>query len=123
LKKSYSPRLELSNDLWHATFTKVNQDNSRLLVVGSQIGSLIFSSYFGHSLCFEYPNGLCELNLNVHVSRALQWYKYFVNPMSFDPCNCPLKIWKSIEIPTPKVGAHLGVCGVIPSHSPTLLRA
>jgi hypothetical protein len=29
--------------------------------------------------------------------------------MNFDPWNCSLKIWKSIGIPTPKVGAHLRV--------------
>jgi hypothetical protein len=29
--------------------------------------------------------------------------------MDFDHCNCSLKIWESIEIPTPKVGVHLGV--------------
>jgi len=33
--------------------------------------------------------------------------------MSFDPCNRLLKIHESIKIPTPKVGAHLGVCGFI----------
>jgi hypothetical protein len=37
--------------------------------------------------------------------------------------NCSLKIWESIGIPIPKVGAHLGVWGFIPSHSPTLPRA
>jgi hypothetical protein len=31
--------------------------------------------------------------------------------MSFDPCNRLLKIWKSIETQTPKVGANLGVWG------------
>jgi sterol desaturase/sphingolipid hydroxylase (fatty acid hydroxylase superfamily) len=40
--------------------------------------------------------------------------------MSFDPCNCPLKVWESIGILTPKVGVHLEVWGFIPSHSPTL---
>jgi len=40
--------------------------------------------------------------------------------MNFDPFNCFLKIQKSIRTPTPKVGTHLGVCGFIPSHSPTL---
>ncbi len=43
--------------------------------------------------------------------------------MSFDPYNFPLKIRKSIETPTPKVGAHLGVWGFIPSHFPTFLKA
>ncbi len=30
-----------------------------------------------------------------------------------------LKIWDSIETPTPKMGAHLGMWGFIPSHSST----
>jgi hypothetical protein len=40
--------------------------------------------------------------------------------MSFDPCNCPLKIWRSIRSTIPKVGVHLGVWWFIPSHFPTL---
>jgi hypothetical protein len=43
-----------------------------------------------------------------------------LNPMGFDPCNRPLKIWESIETPTPKVGVYLGVWRFIPSHSSTL---
>jgi hypothetical protein len=41
--------------------------------------------------------------------------------MFFDPSNCFLKIWESIRTWTPKVGTYLGVCGLILSHSPTLL--
>jgi hypothetical protein len=37
--------------------------------------------------------------------------------MSFDPLKLPFEDSKSIKTPTPKVGAHLGVCGV---HSLTL---
>jgi hypothetical protein len=40
--------------------------------------------------------------------------------MSFEPCNLPLKIWESIGTPIPKVRAHLGVWGFIPSHFSTL---
>jgi hypothetical protein len=36
--------------------------------------------------------------------------------MNFDPYNRPLKIWKSIGAPTPKVGIHLG-CGVSFPHT------
>jgi len=43
--------------------------------------------------------------------------------MGFDPCNRSLKIWESIETPTPKVGAHLGVRGFILSHFLALPRA
>jgi hypothetical protein len=42
--------------------------------------------------------------------------------MSFDPLNHFLKIQKSVRTPTPKVGIHLGVCGLIPSHSFTLSK-
>jgi len=43
--------------------------------------------------------------------------------MGFDPCNRSLKVWESMRTWTPKVGAHLGVWGFIPSHSPTLSGA
>jgi hypothetical protein len=43
--------------------------------------------------------------------------------MGFDPYNCSLKMWEFIGTPIPKVGAHLGVWGFIPSHSPTFPRA
>ncbi len=42
-------------------------------------------------------------------SRIFQWYKELFNSMSFDPYNRLLKIQESIETPTPKVRAHLGV--------------
>jgi hypothetical protein len=42
------------------------------------------------------------------------------NQISFEPYNCPLKIWESIGTPTPKVGVHLGVWGSFP---PTLLHS
>jgi hypothetical protein len=42
--------------------------------------------------------------------------------MSFVLYNRPLKIWKSIGTPTPKVGAHLRIWGFISSHSPVLLQ-
>jgi hypothetical protein len=47
--------------------------------------------------------------------------KELFNPMSFDCCNGPLKIWEAIKTPTPKMGVHLGVWGFIPSHSFALL--
>jgi len=55
--------------------------------------------------------------------RHFQWYKECLNSMSFEPYNRLLKVQESIGTPTPKVGAHLGVCGFIPSHSPTFLGA
>jgi hypothetical protein len=37
--------------------------------------------------------------------------------MGFDPFNHFLKTQESIKTPTPKVEAHLGMWGFIPSHS------
>jgi hypothetical protein len=86
-------------------------------MVGSQIGTLTPGPSFGHNLCFEHSNGMCKPILNIQVSRAFQWYRELFNPMNFDPYN------HSQWTPTPKVGAHLGMCGFIPSHPFTLLGA
>jgi len=122
-KKSYSIHWDLSNNMWNATCTQGNQGDFWLLVVGSQICILTSDPSFGYNLCFKYPNGSCEPILDIYVPRVFQLYKELFNPMNFDPWNRPLKVWKTIGIPTPKVGAHLGVCGFIPSHSLTLSRA
>jgi hypothetical protein len=86
-------------------------------MVGSHLANLTPDPSFGHNLCFKYPNGSYELILDIYVSKDFQWYKEFFYLMSFDLCNCPLKIWKSIKTPTPKVGVHLGVWRFIPSLS------
>ncbi len=78
---------------------------------------------FDHNLCIKYPNGSCEPILDIYIPRAFQWYKEIFNPMGFDPCDRSLKIWKSIETPILKVGAHLRMWRFIPSHSRTLPRA
>jgi len=123
LKQSCNPRWDLSNGIWHATYTQGNQGNSRLLAVGSQIGHLTPGLSFGHILCFRYPNGSCEPILNIYVLRSFHWYNKIFNPMSFDLCNHLLKIQEFIGTPSPKMGAHLGVWGFIPSHFLALPRA
>ncbi len=123
LKQSCSPHRELSNGMWHATYTQGIQGDSWLLVVGSQIANLTPSPSFGHNLCFNYRNGSCEPIFKKLIPRAFQWYKELFHPMVFDPYNCSMKIQESIGTPTPKVRAHLGVLRFIPSHSPTFLRA
>jgi hypothetical protein len=85
-------------------------------MVESQIANLTSNLSFDHNLCFKCSNGMCETISDILVPRAFEWYKECFNPMSFNPCNYSLKIQKSIETPTPKVEAHLGVCGFIPSH-------
>jgi hypothetical protein len=103
--------------------TQGNRGDFWLLVIGSQIGNLTPNLSFDHNLCFKCPNGSCEPILDIFVSRAFQSYKELFNPMGFDSYNCYLKIQKSIKTPTPKVGVHLGMWGLILSHSPTLLGA
>ncbi len=85
LKQSCSPSQELSNAMWHANFTHVNQGDYWLLMVKSQIGTLIINPSFGHNLYFKYSNGSCKLILNIYVSKSFQWYKEHFNPMNFGP--------------------------------------
>jgi len=104
----------------HTSYTHVIQDDSQLLVVRNQIDILIPDPSFGHNLCCKYSNGSWEFILNIYVLRTFQWYKEIPNPIIFDPSNRSLKIWDFVKTPISKVGVHLGVCGLTPSHSPTL---
>jgi hypothetical protein len=115
LKQSCSPCWELSNSMWHTTYTQVNQGNSQILIIGSQIGNLTPGLSSGHNLWFKYPNGSCKPILDIYVLRSFQRYKELFKQMNFDPCNPPLKIRESIGTPTPKVRTHLEVWGFIPS--------
>ncbi len=72
LKQSCSPCQDLSNYMWHPTYKQVNQGDSWLLVVKSQIDNLIPNLSFGHNLCFKYPNGLCKPILDIYISRNFQ---------------------------------------------------
>jgi hypothetical protein len=121
LKQSCSPCQDLSNNMCHVICTQRNQGDSWLLMVRSQIDNLTPDLSFGHNLCFKCPNGWCKPILDIYVLKASQWYNKIFNPMSFDPCKSPLKIWESIRTPTPKVKAHFGMWGFIPSHFLTLL--
>jgi hypothetical protein len=64
-KQSYSPRQELSNDMWHATCTQGNRGDSWLLMVGNQIANLTLDPSFDHNLCFKCPNGSYEPILDI----------------------------------------------------------
>jgi len=55
-EQSCSPCWELSNSMWHATFTQVIWGDSWLVVVRSKIGNQTLRPSFGHNLCFKYPN-------------------------------------------------------------------
>jgi hypothetical protein len=78
LKQNYNPCQELSNNMWHASYTHVFQDNYQLLMVGNQIGTSTLDPFFGHNLCFKYSNGSWKPILNIYVSRTFQWYKNFL---------------------------------------------
>jgi len=93
LKRSCSPYQKKFNSMWHATYTQVNQGNSWLLMVKSQIHNLISNLSFGHNLFLRYPNGSCEPILNIYVLKNFPCYKKLFNPMSFDPYNRSFKIW------------------------------
>ncbi len=132
LKKSCSPHQELSNGMWHATYTQVSQGDSWVLVVGNQFdnltpdpsfGHLTLGPFFGHNLCFIHLNGSCQPILDIYDLKVFQRYKEILNPMDFDPWNRSLKVREFIGTQTPKVGTHLGVRWFIPSHFVTLPRA
>jgi len=80
-------------------------------MVESQIANLTPDLSFGHNLCFKNRNGSCESILDIYIPRTFQLYEELFDLMSFDSCNYFVKIWESIETPTPQVGAHLGVWG------------
>jgi hypothetical protein len=104
--------------LTSSTRTEIGVD-SRLLMVGNQTANLTPGLSFGHNLCFKCPNGQHEPILDIYVPRALHWYKKFLKPLSFDPWNCPLKIWDSIRTLTPKAKLPWGVRvhSLTPSHT------
>jgi len=120
LKQSCSSRRELSKDMWHGPCSLINRVDSRLLVVGSQIGNSTPGPSFGHNLCFRHPNEQCEPILEIYISRAFQWYKECHKTLRFDPYNRSLKFRESTGTPSPKVGVALGVWVFTPSYSLTL---
>jgi hypothetical protein len=107
--------------MWHVVCNQVNRVDSRLFLVGSQIGNLTPDPSFGYNLCFRCPNEQCKLILDIYGPRAFQWYKEHHKPLNFDPSNWSLKFQESTGTPSPKVGVALGVWGFTPSHFPTLL--
>ncbi len=84
LKRSCSPCQELFNGMSHVAYTRGNWVD--------------FDLFFGHNLCFRCPNGRCKPILDIYVSITFQWYKELFEVMSFDPCNCAVKIRESIWV-------------------------
>jgi hypothetical protein len=72
LKQSCSFRRDLSNGMSHVVYSQVNQVDSRLFLVGSQIDNLTPGPSFGYNLCFRCLNEQCEPILEIYVLRAFQ---------------------------------------------------
>ncbi len=123
LKQSCRSLQELSNGVSHATCMHGSRVDSQLFVVGSQTANLIPNLFFCHNLCYKCPNGSWKPILDIYTSIAFQWYKELFNARCFDLYNCFLKVWKSIETPTPTMGAHLGVWVFILTLSHTLSQS
>jgi hypothetical protein len=92
----------------HVSCTQGNQVNSWLLMVKSQTTNLTPGLSFGHNLCYGCFNGQWKPILDIYVSISFQWYKKLFEAMSFDPCNCTLKIWESIRDSNSQHGSSLG---------------
>jgi hypothetical protein len=109
LNQSCSPRRDIFNSVLHSQIGSWEEVDSRLLMVGSQTGSLTPDPSFAHNLCFRCPNEQCEPILDIYVSRDFQRYKERNNPLRFDPSTRPLKFQKSTGTPSPKMGVAFGV--------------
>jgi len=70
LNQSCTSRRELSNIVSHSLRRRREEVDSRLLVVGSQTGSLTPGPSFAHNLGCKCPNGQCEPILDIYTSRA-----------------------------------------------------
>ncbi len=68
-KKSCNFPWELSNGVSHFTCTHRDRVYSWLLVVWSQIASLIFGPSFNRNFCYKCPNGSCEAISDIYTSR------------------------------------------------------
>ncbi len=99
LKQNCISPWELSNDVSYSTYTHRGRVDSWLLVVKSQIASLIPDLSFCHNLCYQCPNGPCKAIFDIYTLITFQWYKEHPNVRCFDPCNQTLKFRKSRKTP------------------------
>jgi hypothetical protein len=72
LNQSCSSCQELSNAVLHFSRRRREEVDSRLLVVGSQIGSLTPGLSFAHNLGCRCPNDQCKAIFDIYVSRPFQ---------------------------------------------------
>jgi hypothetical protein len=69
LNQTCSPRRDLSNDVSHSQFGGREEVDSRLLVVGSQTGSLTPGPSFAPNLGYRCPNDQCEAIFYIYAPR------------------------------------------------------
>jgi len=103
--------------MWHVVCSQVNRVDSRLFLVGSQIGNLTLDPFFGHNLCFRCPNEQCEPILDIYVPRAFQWYKERHKPLSFDPSKLVSEV---LGVPRDSISQSGSCLGSVRVHSLTL---
>jgi hypothetical protein len=72
LNQSCSSRRELFNAVLHSLRRRREEVDSRLLVVGSQIGSLTPGPSFAHNLGYRCSNDQCEAIFDIYVSKPFQ---------------------------------------------------
>jgi hypothetical protein len=72
LNQTWSPLQELFNAVSHSPNARREQVDSRLLVIGSQTGSLTPDPSFAHNLGCRCPNDQCEAISDIYTSRPFQ---------------------------------------------------
>ncbi len=92
----------------HAQIGRREEVDSRLLVVGSQIGSLTPGPSFAHNLGCRCPNCQCEAIFDIYVSRPFQWHQEHPNARCFSPCCRALNIRESRKTPNLQLFQVLG---------------
>jgi hypothetical protein len=112
LNQSCSPRRDLFNDVSHSQFEGQEEIDSRLFVVGSQIGSLTPGLSFAHNLGYRCPNGQGEAIFVIYASRPFQWNQEHLNARCFGPFCRALNIRESRRTSNPQ----LWKCWASPPH-------
>jgi hypothetical protein len=112
LNQSCSPRWDLFNAVSHFQFGRREEVDSRLLMVGSQTGSLTPGPSFAHNLGYRCPNDQCEAIFDIYASKIFQWHQEHLNARCFGPCCWALNIRESRRTPSPQ----LWKCWASPPH-------
>ncbi len=100
LKQSCRSLWELFNAMSHSSCRRRIRVDSRLLLVGSQTGSLTPGPSFAHNLRCSCPNDSCEAISDIYTSRPFQLYKEHSNARCFDPWTRALNFQESQRTPS-----------------------